>query len=164
MTTAPRVDEPDSSAYPTTDPDRGLSSADVDARVARGEVNTTDQASSRSVWAIVKANVFTRFNAILGVLFVLVLSTGSLADGVFGGILVFNSAIGIVQEYLAKRKLDQLALLNQPTTHVVRDGELSEIPTAQVVLETWSSCVRATRCPRTAASTPSAGWRSTSRT
>ncbi len=134
MTTAPRVDEPDSSAYPTTDPDRGLSSADVDARVARGEVNTTDQASSRSVWAIVKANVFTRFNAILGVLFVLVLSTGSLADGVFGGILVFNSAIGIVQEYLAKRKLDQLALLNQPTTHVVRDGELSEIPTAQVVL------------------------------
>ena len=78
--------------------------------------------------------MFTRFNAILGVLFVLVLITGSVADGLFGGILVVNSAIGIVQEYLAKRKLDQLALLNQPTTRVVRDGVLSEIPTAQVVL------------------------------
>ena len=49
MTSAPRVDEPDSPAHAaTTDPDRGLSAADVDDRVARGEVNTTDQASSRS--------------------------------------------------------------------------------------------------------------------
>ena len=48
-------------------------------------------------------------------------------------ILIVNSGIGIVQEYFAKRKLDQLALLNQPTTRVVRDGQLSEIATTDVV-------------------------------
>ncbi|GAA2010631.1 cation-transporting ATPase E [Nakamurella flavida] len=112
----------------------GLTSAEVAQRVARGEINVTDNASSRSLWAIVRTNVFTRFNAILGALFVLILITGSVADGLFGVVLIVNSLIGIVQEYLAKRKLDRLALLNAPTTRVVRDGELVEIPTAQVVL------------------------------
>src|SRR6476659_2870774 len=82
----------------------GLTSAEVAERVARGQTNATSQASSRSLWLIVKTNVFTRFNAILGALFVLILTTGSLADGLFGVVLVVNSAIGIVQEYLAKRK------------------------------------------------------------
>ncbi len=114
---------------------RGLTSAQVAERVAAGQVNATSQASSRSLWIIFKTNVFTRFNAILGALFVLILSTGSLADGLFGVVLVVNSAIGIGQEYLAKRKLDRLALLNSPTTRVLRDGTLIEIPTADVVLD-----------------------------
>ena len=114
---------------------RGLTADQVAQRVAAGQVNHTDQASSRSLWLIVKTNVFTRFNAILGGLFVLILITGSLADGLFGVVLVVNSAIGIGQEYLAKRKLDRLALLNAPTTRVIRDGALIEIPTGQVVLD-----------------------------
>ena len=92
----------------------GLTSAEVAERTSRGQVNATEQATSRPLWTIIKTNVFTRFNAILGVLFVLVLSTGSFADGLFGVVLIVNSGIGIVQEYLAKRKLDQLALLNHP--------------------------------------------------
>ncbi len=118
-----------------TDLTTGLTAAEVAERVARGQVNATSQASSRSLWVIFKTNVFTRFNAILGALFVLILSTGSLADGLFGVVLVVNSAIGIVQEYLAKRKLDRLALLNSPTTRVLRDGTLTEVPTADVVLD-----------------------------
>ena len=117
-----------------TDPDTGLTSAQVAERVTSGQVNTTEQATSRPMWTIIKSNVFTRFNAILGVLFVLVLTTGSVADGLFGVVLVVNSGIGIVQEYLAKRKLDQLALLNQPTIRVVRDRQLVELPTTEVVL------------------------------
>ena len=77
--------------------------------------------------------MLTRFNAILGALFALVMVTGSFADGLFGIVLVVNSAIGIVQEYLAKRKLDRLALLNAPTTRVVRDGEVRVVPTTEVV-------------------------------
>lgn len=115
-------------------PATGLTAADVADRTARGLTNAVDTSSSRSAWEIVKANVFTRFNAILGTLFVLILATGSIADGLFGVVLVVNSAIGIVQEYLAKRKLDRLALLNAPITKVVRDGRLVDIPTAEVVL------------------------------
>lgn len=111
----------------------GLSAPEVAERVAAGLVNTALSGTSRSVWEIVKANVFTRFNAILGALFVLILITQSWADGLFGLVLVVNSAIGIVQEYLAKRKLDRLALLHAPTATVVRDGEVRTVPTAEVV-------------------------------
>jgi len=112
----------------------GLTRAQVAGRVAAGQVNLVEQASSRSTWQIIKANVLTRFNAILGALLVLVLVTGSFADGLFGVVLVVNSGIGIAQETLAKRKLDRLALLNAPTARVVRDGVLAQIPTAEVVL------------------------------
>ncbi len=113
----------------------GLTAAEVAQRVAAGQVNAAVVGTSRSVWEIVKANVLTRFNAILGALFVLILITGSLADGLFGIVLVVNSGIGIVQEYLAKRKLDRLALLNAPTATVVRDGDVTSVPTAEVVLD-----------------------------
>jgi len=112
----------------------GLTGAQVAGRVAAGQVNLVEQASSRSAWQIIQANVLTRFNAILGALLVLVLVTGSFADGLFGVVLVVNSGIGIAQEILAKRKLDRLALLNAPTARVVRDGVLAQIPTAEVVL------------------------------
>src|SRR6476619_2448778 len=113
----------------------GLTGAEVAERVSRGAVNELTERTSRSIGEIVRANVLTRFNAILGALFVLVMVTGSFADGLFGIVLVVNSAIGIVQEYLAKRKLDRLALLNSPTTRVLRDGTLIEVPTADVVLD-----------------------------
>ncbi|WP_374968005.1 HAD-IC family P-type ATPase [Terrabacter sp. BE26] len=111
----------------------GLTAAEVAERVSRGAVNRLTERTSRSVGEIVRANVLTRFNAILGALFVLVMVTGSFADGLFGIVLVVNSAIGIAQEYLAKRKLDRLALLNAPTTRVVRDGAVQVVATSEVV-------------------------------
>ena len=36
------------------------------------------------------------------------------ADSLFGIVLIVNALIGIVQEYLSKRKLDALAVLNAP--------------------------------------------------
>ncbi len=115
--------------------DTGLSRAEVAQRVERGETNELHEQTSRSLGEIFRANVFTRFNAILGALFVLVMTTGSWADGLFGIVLVVNSGIGIVQEYLAKRKLDRLALLHAPQTRVVREGQLSTIPTHEVVID-----------------------------
>ncbi|MET3804011.1 cation-transporting ATPase E [Nakamurella sp. UYEF19] len=112
----------------------GLTGTQVAERIAAGQVNSVERASSRSTWQIIQANLLTRFNAILGALFVLVMVTGSFADGLFGVVLVVNSGIGITQETLAKRKLDRLALLNAPTTRVVRDGVLVQISTAGVVL------------------------------
>ena len=69
--------------------------------------------SGRSVGDIIKANVFTRINAILGVLFAIVVFTGSLINGLFGLLIVFNSGIGIIQELRAKKTLDSLAIVGQ---------------------------------------------------
>ncbi|MGW0039986.1 HAD-IC family P-type ATPase [Gordonia sp. NPDC003376] len=114
---------------------RGLSSQEVADRVAGGQVNSMPDRSGRSVRDIVRANVFTRINAILGVLFVIVASTGSLINGLFGLLIVANSGIGIIQEIRAKRTLDRLAIVGQTRPKVRRDGTVGEIPPDEVVLD-----------------------------
>lgn len=112
----------------------GLSAAEVAERVARGEVNDVPVRSSRSTAEIVRANVFTRFNAIIGVLFVIILIVGPLQDGLFGFVIVANTGIGIVQELRAKKTLDNLAVISEARPTVRRDGGDVRIPTSEVVL------------------------------
>jgi cation-transporting ATPase E len=109
--------------------------AEIAERVARGEVNDDQDRTSRTITEIVRANVFTRFNAILGSLLVVILAVGEYRDALFGIVLVTNAAIGIVQEMKAKHTLDQLALLNAPRVRVVRDGVAAEVPSDLVVLD-----------------------------
>jgi len=85
------------------------------------------------VASIVAANVFTLFNAIIAVFFVLILSLGLWADAIFGFIAALNSYIGIRQELKAKETLDELALLVAPRAKVVRDGRVAELLSEQVV-------------------------------
>ncbi|WP_336050532.1 cation-translocating P-type ATPase [Streptomyces sp. CA2R101] len=113
----------------------GLTAAEVAERVARGEVNDVPVRSSRSAAEIVRANVFTRFNAIIGVLFVIILIVGPIQDGLFGFVIVANTGIGIVQELRAKKTLDSLAVIGEARPTVRRDGTAVEIPTSGVVLD-----------------------------
>ncbi|MEU6332617.1 HAD-IC family P-type ATPase [Streptomyces sp. NPDC047049] len=113
----------------------GLTAAEVAERVARGEVNDVPVRSSRSAAEIVRANVLTRFNAIIGVLFVIILIVGPIQDGLFGFVIVANTGIGIVQELRAKKTLDSLAVIGEARPTVRRDGTATEIPTSGVVLD-----------------------------
>ncbi|CAN5211261.1 HAD-IC family P-type ATPase [soil metagenome] len=113
---------------------RGLSAAEVADRVARGETNATKRTTSRPLWHIVRDNVFTLFNAILTVCFVIIALVGDLRDGLFYAIVVANSLIGIVQEVRAKVALDRLALLASPVVAVLRDGEVVLLHPGEVVL------------------------------
>ena len=115
------------------DPQRGLTAEEVAARLADGQVNVATTVTSRPLRTIIRDNVFTRFNALLGALLVLVLLTGSYADGLFGIALIFNTVSGIAQEWYAKRKLDSLAVLHAPTATVVRDGQRQAIAVEQIV-------------------------------
>src|SRR6266566_4954362 len=110
---------------------QGLSSAEAAARLKR--LGLPEPVTSRSVASIVAGNVFTLFNAILAVFFVIMLALGLFADALFGLIAVVNSGIGIRQELKAKETLDQLALLVAPKAHVIRDGELTELRAEEVV-------------------------------
>ncbi|MEV0360616.1 HAD-IC family P-type ATPase [Nocardia sp. NPDC050697] len=111
----------------------GLTAAEVEQRRSDGRANDVPARASRSVREIVRANVFTRINAILGVLFVLVLAAGSPIDGMFGLLIVANSAVGIIQEVRAKRTLDELAIVGQARPRVRRDGVAAEVPPGEVV-------------------------------
>lgn len=112
----------------------GLTADEVAERVVRGEVNDVPVRSSRSAADIVRANVFTRFNAIIGVLFLIILVVGPIQDGLFGFVIIANTGIGIVQELRAKRTLDNLAVIGESRPVVRRDGRSAEIPTAGIVL------------------------------
>ncbi|MFI8567420.1 HAD-IC family P-type ATPase [Rhodococcus sp. NPDC078407] len=114
--------------------DTGLTEADVATLKAEGKSNDVPARASRSVRDIVRGNVFTRINAILGVLLIIVLSTGSVIDGMFGLLIVANSGIGIIQEIRAKRTLDRLAIVGQNKPQVRRDGVSQQIPPDEVVL------------------------------
>ncbi|PWK70252.1 cation-transporting ATPase E [Streptomyces sp. CG 926] len=112
----------------------GLSTAEVAERVARGEVNDVPVRSSRSTADIVRANVFTRFNAIIGVLWAIMLVVAPIQDSLFGFVIVANTGIGIIQELRAKKTLDSLAVIGEVKPSVRRDGRTAEISTSEIVL------------------------------
>lgn len=103
--------------------------------MAEGRVNSVPSAPTRTLWEIVRANVFTPVNAVIGVMLVaiLVARDGPSADMLFGGVIVANSVIGTVQELRARAALDRLAVLQQPVAVVVRDGSESELDLESVV-------------------------------
>ncbi len=111
----------------------GLTESEATARAAAGRANVVATSTSRSLGEIIRANVLTRFNAILGTLLLVVLVFRIYADALFGIVLVLNALIGIVQELRAKRTLDRLALLSAPKARVVRDGVEREVRLEEVV-------------------------------
>lgn len=112
----------------------GLSTEEVAQAVSRGDVNITSKQTSRSLMDIVRANVFTLFNAIIFTAMVVVLATGSWKDAVFGVVILVNTGIGIVTELKAKRTLDRLSILIAAHAMVRRGGKNIEIPHKDIVL------------------------------
>jgi magnesium-transporting ATPase (P-type) len=118
-------------ATATATPDSGLSSKEAAARLRK--LGAPPETSSRSTSSIVAGNVFTLFNAIIAVFFVLDMGLGLYADSLFGLIAVINSYIGIRQELNAKRTLDEVAVLVAPRARVIRDGKTVELLADEVV-------------------------------
>ncbi|MFD7565275.1 HAD-IC family P-type ATPase [Streptomyces tendae] len=122
-------------AVDTSSPATGLTAAQVAERIARGQVNDVPVRSSRSLADIVRANVFTRFNAIIGVLWVIMLIVAPIQDSLFGFVILANTGIGIIQEWRAKKTLDSLAVIGEVRPTVRRDGKPAEISTSEIVLD-----------------------------
>jgi hypothetical protein len=86
---------------------QGLTAAEVAERVADGRVNRCPTAPSRTTAQIVRANVLTPINLIIGVLLVRCSSPNGISpDMLFAGVIVSNSLIGIVQELRARAALE----------------------------------------------------------
>src|SRR6516162_4868864 len=132
----PAAASPPAPAAPVSwTPPAGLSSAQVTERRSRGLTNAGGERTSRSVAEILRANILTRFNLILGVLLAVILVWGEPPDALFGIVLVTNALIGIGQELRAKRTLDRLAVLSAPRVRVIRDGAPAEIAVEQLVAD-----------------------------
>ncbi|MEV4166643.1 HAD-IC family P-type ATPase [Nonomuraea dietziae] len=104
------------------------------AQVAAAKTNDVPRRTSRSLSAIIRANVLTLFNLVIGVLWALILIFGEWQDSLFGLVIVANAMIGIVQELRAKRTLDRLAVVNEAPVTVRRDGRDQQIHSRHLVL------------------------------
>lgn len=114
--------------------ERGLTAAQVEDRIERGQTNAVKSSTSRSLADIVRANVFTLFNGIILTAMVMVLIAGSWKDAVFGLVIIINTGIGIVTELRAKHTLDKLAILVASDYLVRRDGKDVDVSHNDIVL------------------------------
>ncbi len=116
--------------YPT-----GLTHEDVLRRRAAGQGNNVKVQTSRSYLEIFRENILTFINmvffSISGIMIVLRRYSDAILVVV---IILMGVVIGIVQEIWAKRKLDEIALLQRPTATVIREGAEFEITPDQLVL------------------------------
>ncbi|MBO7304965.1 MAG: HAD-IC family P-type ATPase [Clostridia bacterium] len=112
----------------------GLSSEEVAARVAEGKVNISDERIGKSYGKIIKDNLFTYFNFIWLVVTVLLIACKSFSNMTFLAIVIPNLLISIFQEMKAKRTVEKLSVTTEPKATVIRDGELVDIRSEQIVL------------------------------
>lgn len=112
----------------------GLTSRQVSELTAQGAVNKPDMPKTRSVGQILLSNLFTYFNLINVVLFVLVLMVNSPQNGLFITIIIANTVIKTYQEIRSKKIIDKLAILTQSTANVLRDGRVIAVPVEELVL------------------------------
>jgi len=113
----------------------GLTDQEVTERIQRGQVNKLPQAPSRTIWEIMRANLFTSFNLLNAILAAVVFIAGSPKNALFVGVIIFNTFIGMFQELRAKATLEKLSVLNVSHVNVIRDGQEQSIVTEQLVMD-----------------------------
>ena len=114
----------------------GLTTTEVDHRIAAGQINKLPHSPDRTVGQIIRANVINPVNGIVGFMLVLiVIADGVGPDMLFGGVIITNSVIGIIQELRARSALNRLAVLTAPHAVLMRNGEQLESGVEAVVLD-----------------------------
>ena len=114
---------------------KGLTTQEVNQRVLEGKVNRVKDTQSRSYLEIITNHVFTYFNLIHLVLFILVIMTKEIQNGLFMIAIVFNALIGIINEIKAKHILDQLTLLVVDEIETYRDEKWINVRSDDLVLD-----------------------------
>ena len=113
---------------------KGLTQKEVKKRIQEGKTNKTVEIEKRSYKKIIFDNVFTFFNLINTIIFILVISQGSIKNSLFMGVVLLNTIIGIIDESMLKNKLDKLSYLKEKKSVVLREGKETEILSTEIVL------------------------------
>ncbi len=107
----------------------GLTAAQVSERQRDGRTNRTKASVAKPLSRIIFDNTCTLFNAINALIAVALIAVGSYHNLLFFGVVLCNTAIGIVQELRSRQTLETLSLLHGTKAHVRRDGrDLSVSP------------------------------------
>lgn len=119
----------------TPDVNEGLNELDVKLRKEAKLVNRTKKVVGKTYLQIFASNIFTFFNLLGFIIFLLMLLCGSVTNMMFIVIILANTVIGIFQEIRSKRAVEKLSIVSEPTAEVVRDGKQQTIATRDVVVD-----------------------------
>ena len=113
----------------------GLTESEVIARRAAGQGNNVKLQTSRSYKQIIQENLFTFINWIFFAISAVFFLLGRIGDSILVVVVILGGIlINIYQEIWAKRKLDEIALLNRPKATVIREGREKNIDPGEIVL------------------------------
>lgn len=113
----------------------GLTTKQVEERIQQNLTNGRSKNTSRTNKTIICSNIFTYFNFVNIILFVFVLLTGKLKNGLFIGTVIFNTSVGIYQQIKSKKLLDQLSILAETKVRVKRNEQWVEILPEDIVVD-----------------------------
>ncbi len=121
-------------ARSSTDRARGLTVAEARQRLGTSGPNELVEARRRSPWQLLARQYANTLTVVLAVAASVTLVVGDRKDtAVIAVIVVLNGMLGFVQEHRAERAMAALRRLTADTASVVRDGQVLEVPTAELV-------------------------------
>ncbi|KAI0008336.1 potassium/sodium efflux P-type ATPase [Xylariaceae sp. FL0662B] len=113
----------------------GLSSNVAKQRLEELGENDIGESAGVSVWKIIVAQVANAMTLVLVMAMAVSYGIGSYIEGgVITAVILLNVVVGFFQEYSAEKTMDSLRSLSSPTANIIRDGNSSVIPTAEVVI------------------------------
>ena len=119
------------------DIDKGLTSAQVQKRFSQFLFNDTNKKYSKSYASIFIGNICTFFNLLCLIAFIALILAGT--KGITNYLVIFittaNIVIGIIQEIRSKLSIDKLSILAANTARVLREGEITDVPLSEIVLD-----------------------------
>jgi cation-transporting ATPase E len=112
----------------------GLTSDEAANRLKTEGGNVVPDTGGRSWWDILRRNIFTFINVTLIMIGIVLIAMGKPRDALLAsGLAVINGLVGVFQEARAKRRLEQIALLNRSKASVVRDGQIVQLDPSEIV-------------------------------
>lgn len=115
---------------------KGLTSDEVNARIAEGKTNKVKNKSAKSYPKIFFDNFCTFFNLLCFICFFVLLTVAkdtAPSNFIFVILFVANSVIGTVQEIRAKHTVERLSLVKAPTAKALRNGEFITVAVSDLV-------------------------------
>lgn len=114
--------------------EQGLTEEEVKKRRAAGLGNNVSLATSRSYRDILNENLFSFINIVFFAISVVMILLRRYSDAFLVVVVIFSGIIiSVCQEIWAKRKLDEIALLNRPKASVIREGKKYDIDPGDIV-------------------------------
>ncbi|MBR7176856.1 MAG: HAD-IC family P-type ATPase [Clostridia bacterium] len=113
----------------------GLTADQVDQRVSQKQTNKVKKVVGKSYLQIFTSNIFTFFNLLGFIIFILMAICKSISNMFFIVVILANTILGIFQEIRSKIAVEKLSIVSEPTAEVIRDGKQQTIATKDIVLD-----------------------------